>query len=328
MSRRPFRAHWHFRGHVPGYVPATLVTGFGSPTGICFYESDAFGPEYKNVALHTDPGPRVCRAYRHELTGFGMKGTSEIVLSNKGDNYFRPDDICTAPDGRLYVSDWYDGSVGGHGYNNPDQGRIFLLLPKGKNSRVGKARALRRRHRRNRRTEEPQPRHAVSGARERLLAEGQQCMAPLVAMLSDAEPNHRESALWLLDRIAGTARQIVVYQLKSDDAAMRALAVRILRRHGAERAAALLALADDPAPEVRREVLLAIRTLQGEKAEEALAKIAATYDGSDRYQLEAINIAVGDRKAGLLARLEKKVHWASSGWGCCSCSIRNERPTC
>ncbi len=28
----PFREHWHFRGHIPGYVPATLVTGFGSPT--------------------------------------------------------------------------------------------------------------------------------------------------------------------------------------------------------------------------------------------------------------------------------------------------------
>ena len=27
----PFREHWHFRGHVPGFVPATLVTGFGSP---------------------------------------------------------------------------------------------------------------------------------------------------------------------------------------------------------------------------------------------------------------------------------------------------------
>ena len=23
----PFGEHWHFRGHIPGYVPATLVTG-------------------------------------------------------------------------------------------------------------------------------------------------------------------------------------------------------------------------------------------------------------------------------------------------------------
>src|SRR5688572_3272399 len=39
----PFREHWHFRGFQPGFVPATLVTGFGSPCGMCFYEGSAFG---------------------------------------------------------------------------------------------------------------------------------------------------------------------------------------------------------------------------------------------------------------------------------------------
>ncbi len=113
-------------------MPATLVTGFGSPCGICFYEGDAFGPHYKNAPLHTDAGPREVRIYRHQNAGLGMKATSEVFLTNQGDDYFRPDDICTAPDGSLYVSDWYDGGVGGHAYNNPDQGRIFLLAPKGK----------------------------------------------------------------------------------------------------------------------------------------------------------------------------------------------------
>ena len=54
-----------------------------------------------------------------------MAATSEVFLSNEGDNYFRPDDICAAPDGRLYVSDWYDGGVGGHGYNI-DQGATLI----------------------------------------------------------------------------------------------------------------------------------------------------------------------------------------------------------
>ena len=54
-----FGEHWHFRGHVPGHVPATLVTGFGSPCGICFYEGDALGPHYKNAAL-----PHRCRSTR------------------------------------------------------------------------------------------------------------------------------------------------------------------------------------------------------------------------------------------------------------------------
>jgi putative membrane-bound dehydrogenase-like protein len=302
----PYRAHWHFRGHVPGFVPATLVTGFGSPTGICFYEGDAFGEKFKNAPLHTDPGPRECRVYRHQPAGFGMTATSEVVLSNKGDDYFRPDDICAAPDGRLYVSDWYDGGVGGHGYNNPDQGRIFMLTPAGK--------TLARR-------EKPGPyantADAIDGlkspnlatqflARERLLADGPASAPALVALLSDAEPNYRARALWILDRIAGESRTAVVERLRDADAAQRALAVRILRRHGAAYGDAILSLVDDPSAEVRREVLLALRTLHGEQADRALLKLAAAYDGTDRYQLEAIHIAAGDRKADLLAKLEKQ----------------------
>ena len=53
-----------------------------------------------------------------------MRADSELVVTSKDDKYFRPDDICTAPDGSVYLSDWYDGGVGGHAYNNPDQGRI------------------------------------------------------------------------------------------------------------------------------------------------------------------------------------------------------------
>ena len=45
------------------------------------------------------------------------------------DTWFRPSDICAAPDGSVYVSDWNDAGVGGH--NMADQkradmtGRIF-----------------------------------------------------------------------------------------------------------------------------------------------------------------------------------------------------------
>jgi putative membrane-bound dehydrogenase-like protein len=300
----PFGEHWHFRGHLPGHVPATLVTGFGSPCGICYYEGDAFGAEYKNAPLHTDPGPREVRIYRHENAGYGMKGSSRVFVSTKSDNYFRPDDICAAPDGSLYVSDWYDGGVGGHAYNDPDRGRIFLLKPRGKKlDRVGK----------------PGPysnvADAIEGlknpnlatqylARERLLAGGQDSVMALRSLLTDAEPNHRARGLWLLDRMGGEARNAVVEQLKSSDAALRALAVRILRRHGADQGEAILAMAGDASPEVRREVLLALPKLTGPKAEQVLLSLAATYDGRDRYQLEAINIAAGDQKTQLYAALE------------------------
>lgn len=294
----PFGEHWHFRGHVPGFVPATLVTGFGSPCGICFYEGDAFGPAFKNMPLHAEAGPGEVRRYPHENSGFGMKATSEVFLKCN-DRYFRPDDVCAAPDGSLLVSDWYDGGVGGHAYNNPDQGRIFLLKPK--NAKLS-------------RVEKPGPYRtlpeAIAGlkspnlatqylARERLLADDEENVPELVDLLKDSEPNFRARALWVLDRIGGSGREHVVKQLKSEDPTFRALAVRILRRHGKEYANLILPLAGDKSDEVVREVLLAIRTLKSPEADAALAKIAHRYDGTDRYLLETINAAAGDRREAL-----------------------------
>jgi putative heme-binding domain-containing protein len=53
-------------------------------------------------------------------------------------------------------------------------------------------------------------------------------------------------------------------------------------------------------------VLLAIPKLEGPEALEVLVKLASQYDGSDRYQLEAINIAAAGRKESLYEELKKR----------------------
>jgi putative membrane-bound dehydrogenase-like protein len=300
----PFGEHWHFRGHVPGFVPATLVTGFGSPCGMCFYEGDAFGEKYKNVPLHTDNGPREVRIYRHQPKGFGMAATSEVFMTSQGDNYFRPDDICAAPDGSLYVSDWYDGGVGGHAYNDPNRGRIYRLTPKGKKLA---------------RKEKPGPYTSVADAieglksvnlatqylaREKLLAAREESVSALTAVFeNDKEPNNQARALWVLDRIGGAGRKIVLAALNSTSDEMRALATRILARYGDQHAEPILKVANDASPLVQREVLLALRNIKGDRALDELARFAAKYNGDDRYLLEAINIAAGTRKEQLYERL-------------------------
>lgn len=298
----PFGEHWHFRGHIPGHVPALVVVGFGSPSGMCFYEGDAWGSKYKNIALLAEAGRRELRAFRPQNAGAGKKSTSEIILT-ASDFYFRPDDVCASPEGNLYVADWYDGGVGGHAYNNPEQGRILLLRPK--TGRVP-------------RKDRPGPYDnipdAIAGlkspnlatqylARERLLAEGQLSVSALTELLTHEDPDFRARALWVLDRIGGAGRDVVLRQLKNKDDAFRALAIRILRRHGEEYANAILPLADDSSSEVTREVLLALRSIQGEEAMAALVKLAARYDSTDRYLLEVINIAAADRKQQLYERL-------------------------
>jgi putative membrane-bound dehydrogenase-like protein len=300
----PFRETWHFRGYQPGYVPGTLVTGFGSPCGMCFYEGDAFGPKYKNVPWHADAGPREVRIYPHVPHGYGMRATLQNVVTTEGDNYFRPVDVCAAPDGTLYLADWYDGGVGGHAYNDPDRGRIYRLRPRGQRpTRIGK----------------PGPYESIADAidglrnpnlatqflaREKLLAEGQRSIPALAALLDDPDPNYQARALWVLDRIGSAARQHVVRRLQHDEAAQRALAVRILRRHGSEFAAQIRALARDPSAEVRREVLLSLRGSDDPETLRVLVELAETWEeGGDRYQLETLAIAARGRQQELFAAL-------------------------
>jgi putative membrane-bound dehydrogenase-like protein len=295
----PYREGFHFRAYIPGNVPGTIVTGFGSPCGMAFYEGNAFGPSYKNAPWHAEAGPREVRIYRHEPLGYGKRGETENVVTAPQDNHFRPDDVCAAPDGSLYISDWYDRGVGGHAYDGPTTGRIFRLVPKDKTlKRIG----------------EPGPYKTVDAAivalgnpnlatqflaREKLLAAGQEAVPALKKLKSADDPNFWARALWVLDRIGGAARQVVVDELKTENDRYRALAVRILRQHGDAYADSILAMADDTSAEVRREVLILAGQLPSEKALAAVIGLAARYDGTDRYELEAINIAANGPAPGM-----------------------------
>ncbi len=122
------QSHWH--EEQPGIVHKTLRTGFGSPTGIQFYEGNLLGKKYTGTLLHCDAGPREVRAFTRKPKGAGYELDKEVILTSS-DSFFRPSDVCTAPDGSVFVADWYDRGVGGHGMGDPTDGRIYRLTPKG-----------------------------------------------------------------------------------------------------------------------------------------------------------------------------------------------------
>jgi putative heme-binding domain-containing protein len=89
---------------------------------------------------------------------------------------------------------------------------------------------------------------------------------------------------------------VVLAELKSPDPLFRALAVRILRRHGDATLPELLRLARDEDGEVLKEVLLAIGKSKLPAATVALVKLFERYDGNDRYLLETLGIASRGRE--------------------------------
>ncbi|MEI7862524.1 MAG: PVC-type heme-binding CxxCH protein, partial [Planctomycetota bacterium] len=121
--------HWHQND--PGVVPNLLLTGAGSPTGICVYEGDLLPPRFSGSLIHCDAGPNIVRAYHLQSIGAGYKAQSETVADGTADRWFRPSDVCVAPDGSLIVADWYDPGVGGHGMGDTEKGRLYRIAPQG-----------------------------------------------------------------------------------------------------------------------------------------------------------------------------------------------------
>ncbi len=128
FPRGPGQTHWH--EEQPGIVHKTLRTGFGSPCGIQFYEGSLLPKQYHNTLMHADAGPREIRAFTRKPKGAGYELDKAVMLTST-DNWFRPSDVCTAPDGSVFVCDWYDPGVGGHGMGDTTRGRIYRLTPTG-----------------------------------------------------------------------------------------------------------------------------------------------------------------------------------------------------
>lgn len=126
--RGPGQSHWH--EEQPGIVHKTLRTGFGSPTGICFYEGNLLPKQYQGDLIHADAGPREIRYFKRIPKGAGYELEKTVMLTSS-DNWFRPSDVCVAPDGSVFVADWYDPGVGGHGMGDTTRGRIYRLTPGG-----------------------------------------------------------------------------------------------------------------------------------------------------------------------------------------------------
>jgi hypothetical protein len=219
-------------------VPNLLQTGAGSPTGICVYEGDALPDVFRGALIHTDAGPNICRAYVTKPAGAGY--TAEIVNILDGaarDKWFRPSDVCVAPDGSLLVADWYDPGVGGHRMGDVDHGRIFRDAapfsgePTATAYRApqfdfstpdGAVAALQ--------SPNLAPRYVAYTALQKFGAAAE----PALTTLSNSEnPRHRARALWLLcnlglsqDRTASILRSAV----SDRNVDIRATAIRIARQ--------------------------------------------------------------------------------------------------
>jgi putative membrane-bound dehydrogenase-like protein len=312
--------HWHLND--PGVVPNMLQTGAGSPAGICVYEGDLLPKIFRGQLIHCDPGPSVCRAYIVEPKGAGYTASIVNILDgSKKNNWFRPVDVCTAPDGSLFVTDWYDPGVGGHAQQDSNRGRVFRVAPKGSKYSVpkldfstleGAAEALK--------SPNLDARYI---AYTKLHEAGDKAAPVLTAMAKSAVPHDRARALWLLGRIPNMASSTVDLALADTDPNVRMAGLRMAREWKLDPVPLVKKVAGSNSDYgVLREAAISLRHSKDPQMPRAWASLAKWYDGKDRWYLEALGIGADGNWDACLAvlrdtttddRTDRDLIWRSRG---------------
>jgi putative membrane-bound dehydrogenase-like protein len=314
--------HWHQND--PGVVPNLLQTGAGSPTGILVNEGAALGPVFANQLIHCDAGPRIVRAYVTKKFGAGFSAESVDILSST-DNWFRPSDVALHPDGSLFVADWYDAGVGGHGMaDNVEpflRGRIYRVSSKGAPLRVPAWDA-------------GTPEGAIAGlkspnkatqfeAYQALSAMGEKALPGLQALAKGGEARMRARAFSLLARNPKTAIAALAMALQDADPDIVVTGIRLgtmLSGSGELGNSALVELSkfeggliSHKDPQVRRQLAVSLHRSSGTAL--MWARLAGQHEGRDRWYLEALGIgAAGSDEECLEAWLaEVGGNWNTPG---------------
>lgn len=279
--------HWHLND--PGVVPNLLQTGAGSPTGILLYEGSLLPEPFQNQIIHSDPGPNVVRSYPVKKSGAGYTAGILNILKGENDQWFRPSDVCIAPDGSLIVADWYDPGVGGHRVGDLQRGRIYRIAPDVSQYKIpvydystagGAIIALQNPNLAVRR-------HAWLA----LQGMGKKAVPALEKLWRKASnPRMRARAFWVLVKMPD-GKKYVNEAIKDPNPDIRITGIRAARQLKLDIIPLVKKLAADPDPQVRRESIISLRHNKSPEAAELWAGLANQYDGNDRWYLEALGIA-------------------------------------
>jgi len=291
------RPDYHWYQHDPGVVPNLLQTGNGSPTGITVYEGQLLPEVFRHQVIHCDAGPRIVRAYPVKPSGAGYRAEMVDLLTSP-DSWFRPSDVCVAPDGSIYVADWHDAGVGGHNmadrYLETMTGRIYRVAPPGNKpsvpridlqSAAGGVAALR--------SPNLCARYLAWTALSRMQGKAEKALAKL---WKDDDARLRARALQLLARIQGHEKKYVEAALKDRDADIRITGLRIARQLKMDVIPCVKRLATDASAQVRRECAIALRHNESAEAPTLWATLARQHDGKDRWYLEALGLAMDQQE--------------------------------
>tara|TARA_B100000700_G_scaffold331688_1_gene467103 strand:- start:1234 stop:3948 length:2715 start_codon:yes stop_codon:yes gene_type:complete len=316
------QAQW--RQEDPGTMPAGDIYGGGSPTGNVFYENGALGEKWKGMFLACEAGKNVVFGYFPKLRGAGFDlERFNFITTNEEEDFagtdflgggksvsgelktlFRPSDIAIGPDGAIYISDWYDGRVGGHqDLDKTMSGTIYRVAPKNFISNPPKLNLS-------------NDKGAISALKSpavnvrnlgfmALKERGEAAVPQLTKLLKEENIFLASRAIWLLSEAGKKGYKKVYSLLDSPNEQIRITAYRALRSHQDKILSLAKKMSTDESPAVRREVAISLRDISAIEKIPILVEIAKRYPVNDRTYLEAFGIGSKGAEGELFEVLNK-----------------------
>lgn len=296
--------HWHLND--PGVVPNLLQTGSGSPTGMLIYEGNLLPATFQGQMIHAEPGHNVVRSYPVKKSGAGYTAQISNIVESVDDEWFRPSDVCIAPDGSLFIADWYDPGVGGHQVGDLDRGRVFRVAPDvatysvpafSTNTTLDAIKEL----------ENPNLATRYM-AWQKLHEQGNAVENDLLNVFNNSDnPRFRARAFWLLTKLPGKGSEYVNKAFSDKNEDLRTAAFKAARELKLDVIPMVKQAVNDPSWQVRREALIALRHNPSPEAPALWATLAQQYDGKDRWYLEALGVSADKQWDSYFAAWKQKV---------------------
>lgn len=294
--------HWHLND--PGTMPNLLQTGSGSPTGMIVYEGTLLPKVFQGQMIHCEPGHNVVRSYPVQKAGAGYSAEIVNIMKQEKDQWFRPADVCVAPDGSLIVADWYDPGVGGHQAGDQVRGRIYRIAPENTPYKVPTM-------------DLSTPAGAVASlqspnlatrylAWEALMKFGKTSENELVKLYNSENPRMKARAFWALCKLID-GKKYTELALADENPDIKIAGIRATRQLKLDVLSYLKPLVHHPNPQIRRECAIALHGNKSSEAAELWAILATQHDGKDRWYLEALGIGASENWGACFAAYLKKV---------------------
>jgi len=285
-----------------GVAEATANGFFTAASGQAIYQADLLGPEYRGNHFSVDNAQNLVHRCLLAPEGMGYaarrpKEDEKTELLTSTEQWFRPVNLMTGPDGGLYIVDMYRAIIEDYSaiprylqqiyieslIAGADKGRIWRIVPEGarppQRFDLAKATAAEL---------VGELSHANAWWRltaQRLLIErGDRSAAPALAKLvrEGTSPQGRLHALYTLEGLGTLEPRLVQHALADEHFAVRMQALVLAERWLDKNVALMervLAMVDDPEPRVRLQLALSLGQSKDSGAVRALRRIAARHAG-------------------------------------------------